>query len=109
MIVCKAKQAPIDLGRDGLMAIAAFRYCLGRRTYIVSDCAEWLVRHWQALPDNVRAVIQRDLETAFRDDDEARADAARDDSWRTLGHDCDRAEWERVRALWSSGGQGVEG
>ena len=37
-------------GRDGLMAIAAFRYCLGRQTYIVGDCAEWLCEQWPSLP-----------------------------------------------------------
>jgi hypothetical protein len=26
-----------NFGRDDLMAIAAFRYCLGRMTYIVGD------------------------------------------------------------------------
>ena len=28
-----------NYGRDDLMAVAAFRYSLGRMTYIVSDCA----------------------------------------------------------------------
>ena len=102
----KAKQAPIDLGRDSLMAVAAFRYCLGRRTYIVSDCVEWLCENWQKFPENVRAVIKRDLESEFAKDDEAR-DQGQD--YKPLGWDCDRAEWQKVRALWSAEGQGVEG
>ena len=32
-----------NYGRDDLMAVAAFRYSLGRMTYIVSDCAHWLL------------------------------------------------------------------
>lgn len=102
----KAKQAPIDLGRDGLMAIAAFRYCLGRRTYIVSDCVEWLRENWPKFPENVRTVIKRDLESEFVKDDQARDQG---EDYKPLGWDCDRAEWQKVRALWSSSGQGVEG
>lgn len=31
-------------GHDHLMVIAATRYCLGRMTYIVSDCADGVIR-----------------------------------------------------------------
>ena len=85
-------------GRNGLMALAAFRYCLGRMTYIVSDCADWLVDRWPQFPPNVQALIRRDLEEAFAKDDEDRATGA---SFKALGWDCDRAEWEKVRALWA--------
>ena len=37
-------------GRDGLMAVSAVRYCLGRMTYITGDCADWLIGAWQELP-----------------------------------------------------------
>ena len=87
-------------GRDGLMALAAFRYCLGRQTYIVSDCAHWLIDQWASLPPNTRAVIERDLREEFKRDDEARADMAGADptTWRhkPLGADCDRASWQAV-------------
>ena len=36
-------------GHDHLMIIAATRYCLGRMTYIVSDCADWLIKIWPLL------------------------------------------------------------
>lgn len=84
-------------GRGGLMAVAAFRYCLGRMTYIVGDCADWLIANWQNLPENVRKIIQRDTEEAFKRDDEDRENGS---EFKALGHDCDRAAWERVRALW---------
>lgn len=80
-------------GRDGLMAIAAFRYCLGRKTYIVGDCAEWLCEQWPSLPRNVQSVIERDLREAFARDDEARRNG---DAVKPLGWGCDRAEWMRV-------------
>ena len=38
-------------GRADLMAIAAVRYCLGRMSYIVGDCADWLIAEW---PDRGR-------------------------------------------------------
>lgn len=38
-----------NFGRHDLMAVAAFRYALGRMTYIVSDCADWLVEQYEAL------------------------------------------------------------
>lgn len=79
------------------MAVAAVRYCLGRRTYIVSDCRVWLYEIWDKLPVKAKAIIQRDVEGAFRRDDEDRA-AGKD--YRALGGDCDRRDWEQVRKLW---------
>ena len=89
-----------NFGRDDLMAIAAVRYCLGRMTYIVSDCADWLVEQWPNLSENSRAVIKRDVEDEFRRDDEARHRTAEPNPYKPLGMDCDRAQWERVRKLW---------
>lgn len=80
-------------GRGQLMVICAVRYCLGRRTYIVSDCAEWLVPLWPSLEANTRAVIQRDVEEAFH----------RAQSWQgSLGDPCDVEQWMQVRALWTA-------
>lgn len=84
-------------GRGDLMAVAAFRYCCGRRSYIVADCADWIVDVWYELEPNARAVIQRDLEEEFRRDDDARV---RGEEFKPLGMDCDRAAWWRVRELW---------
>lgn len=85
-------------GRGDLMAIAAFRYCCGRMTYIVGDCADWLISVWPELSDNAKAVIKRDLEYEFQKDDAARLTG---DQYKPLGMDCDRVEWERVRTLWA--------
>lgn len=88
-------------GRSGLMAVSAVRYCLGRSTYIVSDCQEWLCDIWDKLPEKAQAIIQRDVEEAFKSDDEDRANGK---DYRALGHDCDRRCWEKVRQLWSNEG-----
>lgn len=84
-------------GRDDLMAIAAVRYCLGRMTYIVGECVDWLICVWPNLKPNAQIVIQRDIEEAFLRDDEDRA-AGRE--YQELGMDCDRQQWERARRLW---------
>lgn len=84
-------------GRGDLMAIAAVRYCLGRKSYIVGDCASWLIAAWPHISESARKTIQRDVEEEFDRDDEARG---RNAEYKPLGADCDRAGWERVRALW---------
>ena len=80
------------------MAVAAVRYCLGRRTYIVGDCADWLIDVYPILPDRIKKTIQRDIEEAFEQDDDDREEGL---AHRTLGMECDRREWERVRKLWA--------
>jgi hypothetical protein len=86
-------------GRDQLMAVCAVQYCLGRMTYIVRDCVDWLTANWDAFDSHTKKLIERDIEEAF----------TKDDYWRKtnpeqpngfLGMDCDRAEWERARKLW---------
>lgn len=89
----------MNYGRDDLMAIAAVRYCIGRRTYIVSDCATWLRTVWPTLRESARAVIARDICEAIEQDDCARAEGL---SIRYLGDDCDRREWLSLRDLWEA-------
>jgi hypothetical protein len=79
-------------GRDDMMALAAARYCLGRSTYIVGDCVEWLIDQWPNFGDSIKRTILRDVLEAKKRDDEDRLDGR---EHKALGHDCDRAEWER--------------
>ena len=81
-------------GRDGLMITAAVRYCLGRQTYIVSDCCDWIIANWHEWPNNVKASIKRDVEEAFEKDEEM-------PEYKFLGDACDKQAWEKVRNLWS--------
>ena len=85
-------------GHDHLMVIAATRYCLGRMSYIVGDCADWLIKIWPLLNEKTKAIIRRDIDDEFRRDNEVREGGG---TYRPLGMDCDRKQWERVRALWS--------
>lgn len=84
-------------GSEGLMALAAFRYCLGRMTYIVGDCERWIFANWDNFPPNIRKLIQREVEEEIERDDEARE---RGEEHKPLGWDCDRAAWVRVASLW---------
>ena len=62
------KTNPLE-GTDGqLMVMAAHRYCLGRRTYIVSACVEWLKQWWPEFENNTRNIIVRDTIEALQDD-----------------------------------------
>jgi len=84
-------------GSSQFVVLATVRYCLGRQTYIVGECARWLIANWADIEPQMRALIERDVEDEFRRDDEARYKGS---SYKPLGWDCDRKEWERVRELW---------
>lgn len=77
--------------------LGATRYYLGRETYAVGQFCDILIEAWPALSKRTQALIRRDIEEAFERDDAARF---RVQTWIPLGRDCDRAQWERVRALW---------
>jgi len=84
-------------GADETMVIAAFRYCLGRMTYIVEDCCDWLIEQWPNFGERTKELIRKELEQAFIRDDEAREPR---DTYLPLGHDRARSQSERVRKLW---------
>ena len=79
------------------MIIDAVRYATGRMSYQVGVTVDWVVANWARLPDHARLIIQKDLETEFDRDDRSRLTK---DKWLPLGHDCDRQQWECVRAMW---------
>lgn len=91
--------------------LGALRYYIGRRTAGVSDFTRLLIEKWPTLPVETQNFVKRDLEEAFTRDDRTRASFAAialdptvqwdGPSRCALGDDCDRAEWEKVRRLWS--------
>lgn len=93
----KRKAKADTIPADHLMIIAAFRYCLGRQTYIVAHCRDWLSDNWHSIPENTRGIIQRDLEEAFADDDNSRAAG---EKHHRLGMDFDRGAWAHIRRLY---------
>lgn len=47
------------------LVLAAFRYCLGRQTYVSGDCAVWLEAIWGALAEDTRETITRETRAAI--------------------------------------------
>lgn len=92
------KLVPVDLGTNGMIAVCAFRYCCGRRTYVVSEFVEWAMRNWTSIDEKARKIIQRDLSEEITRDDEARKNKA-NGAWLPLGDDCDRKEWVSLMAF----------
>ena len=76
--------------------VGSFRYYCGRMTYAVRDFCELLCREWPNLPEHTQNLIHFELEEEFYRDDKIRPN----DQYAPLGMDCDRKEWEKVRALW---------
>lgn len=67
------------LPADDLIAAAAFRYALGRQSYMVGHVGSWLRRNKSLLTANTRDLIIREIYEA------------RDRNG--LGMDCDAKEW----------------
>lgn len=77
----------------------SFRYFLGRMTIATCMFAEDLAKAWPYLDSRVQSLIKRELEEGFKRDDEARAEKR---DWKPLGHDCDRAAWQKVRDAYNA-------
>ncbi len=54
------QKSPLNDTNGQLMVLAAHRYCLGRQSYIVGSCIEWLKQWWVQFDRNTRNVIVRD-------------------------------------------------
>lgn len=81
-------------GTNGqLMVMAAHRYCLGRQTYIVGSCIEWLRLWWPKFDRNTRNVIVRDTVEALQDN--------------CAGSECDARDWKAF-AEWAWDQMGTE-
>lgn len=63
---------------DQLMVMAAHRYSLGRRSYIVGSCIEFLDQVWGQLTVNTQEVILRDTLEALKHSDRGDAGGAMD-------------------------------
>lgn len=70
---------------DDLVIIAAFRYCLGRRSYIVSHMTDYLKNHWRTIDQKTKKLIFREIEEAISNG--------------CAGDDCDMESWKFILAL----------
>jgi len=71
-----------EWGPYNLMVVAAFRYCLGRRTYIVGSCVEWLKCYWHEFDANSKIIIAREIKECL------------EKGW--AGDECDVEDWESL-------------
>ena len=74
----------------------AFRYCLGRMTYVVSDYCEEATRKIRQITDHFLLLLEKELSEAIQKDDEQRANG---EPYKTLGMDCDRVDWVKLFGL----------
>jgi hypothetical protein len=65
-----------------IVLLCAFRYALGRKTYVVSMIVDELVTNWNELSYHDKDKIQNEILSAS-----------------DLGMECDRQEWERILKL----------
>lgn len=45
---------------DQLMAMAAHRYCMGRSSYIVGSCLDWIKATWEQMQAKTQSIMLRD-------------------------------------------------
>jgi hypothetical protein len=87
-------------GEHDMMAIAAFRACLGRRYQMPAVCSAWIIANWTRFEPMTRELIEQELEDRFEADDDSRYRGLVASKVHPLGRDQDREQWEQVRKLW---------
>ena len=80
--------------RDSEIVFYAFRYCLGRMTYAVSDFCSYATAHIRKIGSHELELMDKEITEA---DDADKADATTTRYCSRLGWDCDRADWLRLR------------
>lgn len=65
-----------------LLQLAAFRYCLGRRSYIVDPCCEYLIKNWDSFLKSTQNIIREEITQAI--------------VTKNCGMSCDEACWQKV-------------
>jgi predicted DNA-binding protein len=51
-----------------LMVTAAHRYCLGRQSYIVGACINWVKKNHESFSNRTKMIMVRDIIEAIMDD-----------------------------------------
>lgn len=99
----KNNKSDLSLFNDFELLVGAFRYYLGRMTAANIGFANDLARSWPNINPNIRKIIGKELDDAFKRDDEVRA--SKEECWKQpLGMDMDRKAWEYVREEWRKHG-----
>lgn len=72
----------LETSDDQNIALCAFDYALGRRSYITGFVVDWLIRHWTQLSATTQARIVAKTESAI--------------TRNMAGDNCDVQEWSRL-------------
>ena len=91
----------MDITAPDFVVLSAFRYALGRKTYIVRDTTVWLTENWYDISDGTRGLIKKELGAVFDADNELRK--LKSGYGLPLGMDMDRLEWAKVLLLCEEG------
>ena len=70
---------------DELILICAFRYALGRQSYIVGCVVDDIISNWQKLSDHTKKLIRSEIKDAIQQ--------------KSIGMEMDLKEWERILQL----------
>jgi len=68
----KIKENPSGTARrisvDDIVLVCAFRYALGRRSYITGWISDEIIRCWDELSIKFQMIIQKEIEEAIKDE-----------------------------------------
>lgn len=73
------------------MIFSAFRYALGRRTYIVWTTVEFIIHNIDLVPKRFRDLMIREITEAEENHNNG--------LYKALGDDCDVEQWLKLRAF----------
>jgi len=73
-----------DVDQD-ILLFCAFRYALGRRSYVVGTIVDIIIANWEHMPTSRREMFQRDIREAIETD--------------RCGSKYDIERWERILRL----------
>ena len=68
---------------DRITLRCAFRYALGRKTYVVSSVVDTILDNWKSLPDIEKEAYKKEIRNHERE-------------WGDLGDKCDKEEWNKI-------------
>lgn len=74
----------------GFMLLCALRYCMGRQSYAVSVCCDFLRNHWQEIDAKTRATMRRGVAEEL---------ARYERMGATMGADFDDRDWRNLLAF----------
>lgn len=68
---------------EDILIVCAFRYCLGRMTYVVNAFARNFHKKWDDIPYHTKDLVVREI-------------LEHKEKFGKLGHDCDEEDWMSI-------------